>query len=374
MATVRDILLNPAYTGDMVWNRKSFAKFHSIKKGRATPAPKIRRRVKDLNDRENWVVTCDNHPPIIPRSLSESAMKKRRERIKRYGLNHRRGRGAKSPYLLTGLITCSRCGHNWQGYTQTKGKPRKDGGKVKTRYYACGGYITKGTSVCEKSTIKKDMIEEFLFDEIGKGLREFLDGDGGQKMLRRALREMMGPQAGPADARRREKLARKRQELEAKIYNITDNLTPATREFAEKRVGQLKAEMEAVDAEILELEAREEQTGSVDDLVPALLEYMREFDKVAAQGTVEEKRFFLRAFVRSVELDPDKGTGRAELFSLPRIEALPPDSDNASNPLFSMVAGARYVAEKKMPGRRVEFTYPLERISVTSTMPAILAA
>ena len=49
---------------------------------------------------------------------------------------------------------------------------------------------------------------------------------------------------------------------------------------------------------------------------------------------VVAKRFFLRAFVKSVELDPDKHTGRAELFSLPRIEALPPDSDNASNPLL----------------------------------------
>jgi len=60
----------------------------------------------------------------------------------------------------------------------------------------------------------------------------------------------------------------------------------------------------------------------------------------ARKGTVEEKRFVLRTFVKSVERDPDKHTGRAELFSLPRIEALPPDSDNASNPLFSMVAGA----------------------------------
>ncbi|KPL01518.1 MAG: hypothetical protein AMK75_04500, partial [Planctomycetes bacterium SM23_65] len=102
--------------------------------------------------------------------------------------------------------------------------------------------------------------------------------------------------------------------------------------------------------------------------------YMNEFEKVAAQGTVEEKRFFLRAFVKSVELDPEKHTGRAELFSLPRIEALPPDSDNASNPLFSMVAGARYVVEKKISGRRVDFICLEDLCRVTASNPVLLAA
>jgi len=35
-ASVRDILLNPVYTGDMVWNRLTFAKFFRIQEGEAT--------------------------------------------------------------------------------------------------------------------------------------------------------------------------------------------------------------------------------------------------------------------------------------------------------------------------------------------------
>ncbi len=39
-----------------------------------------------------------------------------------------------------------------------------------------------------------------------------------------------------------------------------------------------------------------------------------------------------------------------------------------------MVAGGRYVVEKKKTGRRIEFTYLLERIHVTASKPAVLAA
>ena len=50
MTTVRDILRNPAYTGDAVWNRRSLAKFHRISGNAAVPAPKVRRRAIEDND------------------------------------------------------------------------------------------------------------------------------------------------------------------------------------------------------------------------------------------------------------------------------------------------------------------------------------
>jgi len=36
---------------------------------------------------------------------------------------------------------CAQCGHRWQGYTQWKGRSRRDGSRPKTEYYSCGGYI-----------------------------------------------------------------------------------------------------------------------------------------------------------------------------------------------------------------------------------------
>ena len=55
----------------------------------------------------------------------------------------------------------------------------------------------------------------------------------------------------------------------------------------------------------------------IDLLVPELLDYMASFEKVVAERMVDEKRRFLRAFVRRVELAPKTGTGRAEIYDLP---------------------------------------------------------
>ena len=61
---------------------------------------------------------------------------------------------------------------------------------------------------------------------------------------------------------------------------------------------------------------------------------------------MDEKRRFLRAFVRKVELDPTTGTGRAEIYDLPLFgtsvqEKKDGQGDRPSS--FLMVAGARYV-------------------------------
>ena len=81
----------------------------------------------------------------------------------------------------------------------------------------------------------------------------------------------------------------------------------------------------------------------VDELTDALLGYMEDFRQVAEEGTVEEKRRFVRSFVNVVELDPARGKGRAELLSLPKETALADISESAVSS-FKVVAGACYAA------------------------------
>ena len=93
---------------------------------------------------------------------------------------------------------------------------------------------------------------------------------------------------------------------------------------------------------LAELDAAADKALEVENLSPEVLGYMERFDEVVATGTVEEKRRFLRAFTRRVELDPDTGRGRAELYSLPTQTASPADADNAGNSSLIMVAGAGF--------------------------------
>ena len=340
MGTIRDIILNPAYTGDMTWNRRSMAKFHSVERKRAVVRPKVGRRAVEHHDRSDWIVTEDSHPAIISRAVFERATQARKGRRRARPDGYRSGRGATSGFLLSGLITCARCGHRWQGYTQTKGKPRADGTKVKTRYYACGGYVTKGKSVCERSVIRKEMIENLILDQIGNNLRAFADGEAGRKMLRKALDGLCGTRSD--NGKERDKLLARQAEIEQKIYNIIDNLTTATREFADRRVSELKTELDRIRARLEELDAVSVAGGDIDKLLPEFIGYLDSFRQVAATGTVEEKRLLVRAFTHRIELDPENREGKLELYLLPRSTALPAKANNAVNPLLSLVAGAGF--------------------------------
>lgn len=73
-------------------------------------------------------------------------------------------------------------------------------------------------------------------------------------------------------------------------------------------------------------------------------------NEVLAAGTVDEKRQFLRAFIRRVELDPDTGRGRAELYSLPtQTASSAKDTNDAANSSLIMVAGAGYEPDSDEP-------------------------
>ncbi len=99
---------------------------------------------------------------------------------------------------------------------------------------------------------------------------------------------------------------------------------------------------------------------------------MERFTDVAAEGTVDEKRSFIRAFTGKVELDPETGKGRAELLYIPKNAALSECSENVASS-FPVVAGARYTLEKKTPARILDFNFERERIRIAAEIPAEIA-
>ena len=84
----------------------------------------------------------------------------------------------------------------------------------------------------------------------------------------------------------------------------------------------------------------------------------------------------MRAFVRRVELDPKTSTGRVEIYDLPvfSVGVQEKKDDRSGHPSsFPLVAGARYVVEKKIPGRQVDFQC-LEYICLPTGRKVILLA
>jgi hypothetical protein len=78
-------------------------------------------------------------------------------------------------------MKCSPCGNRYQGITRIKGKKRNDGTRVKTYYYGCGGYITKGTSICRMNAIPKAVLESKVIETVLDFYRSYLEKGGRQK-------------------------------------------------------------------------------------------------------------------------------------------------------------------------------------------------
>ncbi|MFB3881000.1 MAG: recombinase family protein [Armatimonadota bacterium] len=326
MTTVRAILMNPVYVGDLVWNRRTSGKFHRIEKSRAVPRKATAIGALDRNRPDDWVVVKDAHPALISRSLSQAANAKREaRRLDPSEYRYRTGKGARSPFLLSGLIRCQQCGHNWQGYTTNKGDKRNDGTSVKTLGYACGGYVTKGTACCKRYVLPKDEAEQWVFEQITHIVKSYLDA-GAEDKLRRMIEQEVA--AGERfDESELAQVRQRRADIDATIDNLLDNITPTNREYVDRRIEKLNVEnrdLEQREEALLEQQGRECQAA---ELARAALLLARNVDRIAAHGTVEEKRVFIRAFLREIEFDPQSRTGTAHFYAVPSLsDDLAPDA------------------------------------------------
>ena len=316
MTTIRELLMNPAYAGDFAWNRRSSGKFHRVEQGRAVPRKGLPGSGPEHNRPDDWVVVKVAHPALISRTLFQAAQSKRQSRkLDPSQHSYRTGHGARSPFLLTGLIQCQRCGHTWQGYTTHKGRKRNDGTAVKTLGYACGGYVTKGASCCQRLVLPKDESEEWVFAQIAHIVKGYLERGGEQK-----LREMIEQEVAGSDRFDESELAKvcqRQTDIEAAIENLLDNITPTNRDYLDRRIAKLRdetVELQRQEEALLEQQGQECQAA---ELVQAALALAPQVDQVARLGTVEEKRTFVRAFLRGIEFDPQSHTGTAYFWAVP---------------------------------------------------------
>jgi len=113
LSTIRNILLNPVFAGNTVWNRRTQAKFHKVSVKGVVERRRHAARTTEPNPREDWILTPNTHEPLVSRSVFDAAQDLR---LKRHAegnhAKHPRGRGYYSNYLLSGLIRCDDCGHS----------------------------------------------------------------------------------------------------------------------------------------------------------------------------------------------------------------------------------------------------------------------
>lgn len=316
--TVRSILVNPLYTGDMVWNRRTDARFYRIADGQAVEREQVHGHRLVPNDDRDWLVVRGAHEALVPRRLFELVQQKIRARARRQrctqpgepaarGEPHRpfyRWHGQRARFVLSGLLICAHCGWRYQGVTRTKGRRRIDGTRVKTYSYVCGGYARSGTSVCRPGTVPKETLESAITERVLAYYQPYLT-DGGRERLARAVRDQLGTEAEELGAARR-RLEQEQQELKRKIDQLLDNLTETNREFVDARLDELKGRRQELEARQGQLEQMELAQQGVQTSVRDAMEQIEAQELALRQGLAEEKVAVLRQCLSRIELDAER--------------------------------------------------------------------
>jgi len=81
--TVKMMLSNPVYCGDLAWNRRTLARFHRIGAGGAEVRPDAALRRVSMNPEGVWIVTRNTHPALVDSAEWELAQRAMRSRQRR---------------------------------------------------------------------------------------------------------------------------------------------------------------------------------------------------------------------------------------------------------------------------------------------------
>jgi len=308
--TIRAIIVNPLYAGDMVWNRRTDARFHQIKDGRAVERECMHGARLVPNDECDWIIQRDTHPPLISRRTFEEARIQRNckpSSFEQQGRDPRRKthgkswKGQRSRFILSGLLTCKICGNRYQGVTRHKGKRRIDGTRVTTSFYGCGGHITKGNAICQMNAIPQEVLENIVIESVLEYYQSYLNDSGHQKLSEAVEKQVQ--MEGTELTQKRHCIQEEEERLSETINQLLDNITATNKDFVDKRLKELKAQRELLKQRLTELEQLAMSQTQIQSIVTEAFEFLGSLDFTLSKGLPQEKLSLLRQSIERIYIN-----------------------------------------------------------------------
>jgi site-specific DNA recombinase len=322
--TLRAILINPIYAGDMVWNRRTDARFHRISNGQAVDRKDVHGARLVPNDKTDWIVVRDAHPALINRRLFEGVKQQLETRIAsieqrgqdpRVKAHGKTWNGKRSRFILSDLLKCSLCGSRYQGVTRNKGKKRLDATRVKNYYYGCGGYITKGKKVCEMNPIPKEELEQEVIKAVLDFYRPYLQKDGRKKIAEIIKRQTGAEKEDLTTARQRAEDELNR--ISEIIENLLDNLTETNREFVDKRLNELRNQRQQLEQRLEELDRLSISQVEIQATVADSIKFISSLEFTLHKGLPQEKLVALRQCIERIWINKPSGNIKLAIRLVP---------------------------------------------------------
>lgn len=265
VTTLRGILTNPVYTGEV------FA-------GRIQTAP------RRLQAREEWIPVAS-----IPTIVSQESLDRVQAKLAQNRQFARRNNTA-HPYLLRALVSCGVCGLSCLGRCLPAGH----------RYYCCRGKLSPVNShrdtPCPSRFIPASQVEALVWED----LRQLLTDP---EAIRHALERAHGGHWLPQELRaRRETLRRGQVSVAQQIERLTEVYLAGVVGLDEyrRRRGDLEQRQQALAAQEQQLAAQTERQADIARLGLSLEEFSRRIRQGLDQATWEQRRQLIEWLVTRV--------------------------------------------------------------------------
>jgi len=192
---------------------------------------------------------------------------------------------------------------------------KQDSTRTKNFYYGCGGYITKGRSICEMNPIPKKVLEDTVIKVVLDFYEPFLE-KGGRRKLAEAVKAQIGSETEEFIGARK-RAQQQLDKISKTISNLLDNITSSNREFVDQRLNELKQQKLQLESRLEELDRLSLSRDEINNIVVDSAKFLSGLEFVLREGLPHEKLVAVRQCIEKININKPAGKITLSIYRVP---------------------------------------------------------
>lgn len=290
---IMNVLDNPVYIGKITYGKSTTERV----KGTRDQYHRVRA--------DDYMVTDGKHEPIIDEQLWADAQEKRKETGVKWNKTH----SLDHEHLLSGIVKCPICGTGLAG-TVRRRKNKKSGEYKDDFYYRC--QHRKKIDEEHFCDYRSSLNQNELNREVEQVILSMVGNETFKDFIMRKMDERVDVSTLEDEREQIRKQLRQASGAKTKLTDMLDKLDVADKHY-DRKYQDMQDRLDNLYDKISELEdiiadINEKINGAYEKQITAKQFYkiLADFDKMYYKMTDLEKKEFLRNFIESIELYPEK--------------------------------------------------------------------